>query len=252
MPTACINLPDCRVSLVRERLEVRGRRNAEGSSEELLREIPLRDLDRLIMVESTHLTSAALAALMRAGIPVNLMAWNGNFLGGFLPAQNSHGLARIRQYDRTRDTQFALQMSGRIVTAKIYNQRRVLQRLDAGRKRHASSNPDPNAPDPLDLAPDLAWLDHVFQQAARARSIDELRGYEGASTARYFQAWAGFLPPALRAPQHPPAAQPGERLRQLWRDPPLPRDGRLHPRPRTRSRPRSSACHRKWSMEPRP
>jgi CRISPR-associated protein Cas1 len=197
MPTACINLPDCRVSLVRERLEVRGRRNAEGSSEELLREIPLRDLDRLIMVESTHLTSAALAALMRAGIPVNLMAWNGNFLGGFLPAQNSHGLARIRQYDRTRDTQFALQMSGRIVTAKIYNQRRVLQRLDAGRKRHASSNPDPNAPDPLDLAPDLAWLDHVFQQAARARSIDELRGYEGASTARYFQAWAGFLPPAF-------------------------------------------------------
>lgn len=197
MPTACINQPDCRVSLVRERLEVRGRRTDDGPGDELLREIPLRDLDRLIMVESTHITSPALAALLRANIPVNLMGWNGSFLGGFLPAQNSHGLARLRQCDRTRDPAFALQMSGRLITAKIYNQRRVLQRLDAGRKRHASSNPLPDGTPAVDLGPELIWLDQVFNQAARAGSIDELRGYEGASTAQYFQAWAGFLPAAF-------------------------------------------------------
>ncbi|MBI4664419.1 MAG: CRISPR-associated endonuclease Cas1 [Verrucomicrobia bacterium] len=56
-----------------------------------------------------------------------------NSWAAFLPASNAHGLARLRQYQRTRDPGFALQMSGRIITAKLYNQRRVLQRLAASR-----------------------------------------------------------------------------------------------------------------------
>lgn len=192
MPTACVIQPDCRISLVRERLEVRGRRTDQGL-EEVLREIPIRDVERLILTESTQLTSQAMAALLRQNIPINVLGWNGQFLGGFLPAQNSHGLARLRQYDRTRDAAFALPMAGRIVTAKIYNQRRVLQRLKAGRERHASDDDTSTS----ELTADLAWLDQIFAQSSRSTSLDELRGYEGASTARYFQAWATFLPPAF-------------------------------------------------------
>src|SRR2546427_5415216 len=133
MPTACINQHDCRVSLKSERLEVFGR-NEQTQRDEILREIPIRDLDRLILAESVQITSQALATLLRANIPVNLLGWNGQFLGGFLPAQNAHGLARLRQYRQTLDAGFGLQMAGRIVTAKLYNQRRVLQRLAASRK----------------------------------------------------------------------------------------------------------------------
>ena len=128
MPTACINLADCRVSLTGERLEVHGR-NPETNCEERLREIPLRDLDRLIVGESTYITSPAFAAILRAGIPIQFFAWNGNFLGNFLPAQNSHGLARLQQYRRTLDPTFTTPMAARLVNAKLYNQRRVLQRL---------------------------------------------------------------------------------------------------------------------------
>ena len=53
-------------------------------------------------------TSQALAALLRANIPVNLLGWNGQFLGGLLPAQNAHGLARMRQYQKTQETGFPL------------------------------------------------------------------------------------------------------------------------------------------------
>src|SRR6266571_6193694 len=136
MPTACINQPDCHVHLKSERLEVFGR-NEQTQREEVLREIPLRDLDRLILEESVQVTSHALAALLRANIPVTILGWSGQFLGGFLPAQNAHGLARLRQYRQTLDADFALQMAGRIVTAKIYNQRRVLQRLAASRKENS-------------------------------------------------------------------------------------------------------------------
>jgi CRISPR-associated protein Cas1 len=194
MPTACINQHDCRVSLKSERLEVFGR-NEETQRDEVLREIPIRDLDRLIITESVQVSSHALAALLRATIPVNVLGWNGEFLGGFLPAQNAHGLARLRQYQRTLEMPFAMQMAGRIVTAKIYNQRRVLQRVAASREE----NPEVKAT--------LIWLDSLFASLKQAGNVDELRGCEGASTARYFQAWAIFLPESFsfeRRTKRPP------------------------------------------------
>ena len=53
----------------------------------------------------------------------------------------------------------------------------------------------------------LDWLDALFAPISRSQTLDELRGYEGASTARYFQAWAAFLPedfPFERRSTRPP------------------------------------------------
>ncbi|SPE58788.1 CRISPR-associated endonuclease Cas1 [Verrucomicrobia bacterium] len=190
MPTACVLQSDCSVHLKSERLEV-WRRDAASGAEEILREIPIRDTERLIIAESVQITSHAMAALLRSDIPVNVLAWNGQFLGGFLPATNAHGLARLRQYQRTLDPAYALQMAGRVVTAKLYNQRRVLQRLSASRGE--AEEPEDEVKAAVKEA--LTWLDTLFASIGRSQSVDELRGYEGAATARYFQAWATFLPP---------------------------------------------------------
>ena len=213
MPTAAINQHGCRVSLKSERLEVFGR-NEATQRDEVLRVIPIRDLDRLSIAESVQITSQALAALLRASIPVSVLGCGGQFLGGFLPAHNSHGLARLRQYQRTLDAPFGLQMAGRIITAKLYNQRRVLQRLTASRpdvgQTSALAGPDVvPAPQSALRTPQSAldWLDAIFASLRTSQSIDELRGYEGASTARYFQAWASFLPapfPFERRSTRPP------------------------------------------------
>jgi CRISP-associated protein Cas1 len=202
MPTACLNQSDITVRLSGERLHVL--KNPEsGEKPELLREIPLRDLDRVIAGESAHFTAPALAEILRRGIPIQFFSWNGSFLGNFLPAQNHHGLSRLKQYERTLEPVFSLQMAGRIITAKVYNQRRVLQRLAASRKS-LDSSPDAETPvmeseaGGLDLdqvKATLTWMDHFFASIKTANNIDELRGYEGASTARYFQTWSGFLPP---------------------------------------------------------
>lgn len=219
MPTACLNQSDLRVSLTGERLQVHGR-NVEKDRDELLREIPLRDLERVITSEAVHFTSPALAEILRRGIPIQFFAWNGRFLGNFLPAQNHHGLARLNQYRRTLDPEFTLRMSGRIVVAKLYNQRRVLQRLGAGRGKssgdgenesrdQASQASAPNEPSTMsaELSTTLKWLDALFPSISRSQTLDELRGYEGTATARYFQAWAGFLPaefPFERRSRRPP------------------------------------------------
>jgi CRISPR-associated protein Cas1 len=86
-------------------------------------------------------------------------------------------------------------MAGRIVAAKLYNQRRVLQRVAASR----AELPEVKAA--------LIWMDSLFASLQQAGNVDELRGYEGASTARYFQAWAAFLPgnfPFERRSKRPP------------------------------------------------
>ena len=202
MATACINHPHSRIRLKSERLEINGR-NPQTQAEEVLGEIPLRDLDRLIVSESAQITSPALAALLRAEIPVSFLAWNGRFLGGFLPASNHHGQARLRQYDCTRNPPFALKISNRILTAKVYNQRRVLQRLAAAREKPCAFagavvteidavNEQSGADS--EIAADLAWLGALIPSFKASQTLEELRGYEGASTARYFRVWAGFLP----------------------------------------------------------
>lgn len=206
MPTAIINQSHVRVHLVSERLEVYGRK-PDSDADEVVRVIPLCDLERLIASEDVHFTSPALAELLRRGIPIQFFSWRGQFLGSFLPAQNHHGLTRLRQYQRTLDPAFALQMAGRIVTAKLYNQRRVLQRLAASR---ANDRDPSDQSDPSDPKATLQWLDALFASIKNSQTLDELRGYEGAATARYLQAWATFLPPefpferrSIRPPLNP-------------------------------------------------
>jgi len=217
MPTACIVQPGAYIRLVGERLQVTTPDDEHGPGGR--RDIPLRDLDRLICSEQAQLTNQAMAAVLSAGIPVSLLADNGEFLGSFLPPLNSHAEARLEQYRRTLDPEFARAIAAGLVSAKLYNQRRVLQRMGASRRSDAASVeeramepehppfavegdstadsreiPPPQAPD---LQATLGWLESSFLPIRNSQSIDEIRGYEGATTARYFAAWARFLPEAF-------------------------------------------------------
>ncbi|MCS7338412.1 MAG: CRISPR-associated endonuclease Cas1 [Verrucomicrobiae bacterium] len=217
MPTAVLNQSNVRLQLTSERLEVWGP-NPDTGRDECLRQIPLHDLERLIVSEAVYITAPALAELMRRGIPIQFFTWSGQFLGNFLPAQNNHGMTRLRQYQQTLDPAFCLQIAKRLVTAKLYNQRRVLQRLAASRSDITQSD-QPGTPtkpgQPAkpgqhvqpNISDALAWLDSLFGLIQASTSLDELRGYEGTATARYFQCWATFLPdefPFERRSTRPP------------------------------------------------
>jgi len=192
MPTAYVLQPDLRIRTTSERLLVVDT-DPESGRDTVVREIPIRDLDRLILLDCVSITSQAMGALLRAQIPVVYLSSSGKFLGSFLPAQNAHGEARLLQYRRCLEEKFVLQTAGRIVAAKIYNQRRVLQRLAANRK--------------LDLSKELGGLLSLLSSTSASRTIEELRGFEGAAAARYFELWAGFLPrefPFERRSTRPP------------------------------------------------
>jgi CRISPR-associated protein Cas1 len=183
MPTAILNQPGTRIGLSGLRLEV-FEQDMETRQARTLREIPLRDLDRLLMAESVHITTPALVTLLKNDIPIGYLGGNGEFVGGFYPALNTHGESRIRQYRATCDPEFCLRTAGRIIVAKVYNQRRTLQRLASGRKGTPQDGLDET----------LTWMQHLMSTLSKSKSLEELRGYEGITTARYFHAWASFLP----------------------------------------------------------
>ncbi|CAI9084822.1 CRISPR-associated endonuclease Cas1 [Candidatus Methylacidiphilum fumarolicum] len=192
MPSAYILQTYAKVSLCSERLQVVSY-NKENGTEELIREIPLRELERLVLDQTVSITTPALCELLLRNIPISFIGFNGQILGGFFPPPNSHGLWRLKQYQNCLDPKSVLAYSKQLVKAKIYNQRRSLQRLSSNRKINNEN--------------DIEWLNHLLFKVASAATVDEIRGYEGASTARYFQCWATFLPqefPFERRSNRPP------------------------------------------------
>lgn len=187
MPTACIQHPRARAALESERLVVSF---VDEGGRNIRREIPLFDLERLILSESASITTPALAELLRREIPVCLIDFRGHYLGSFQPAHPDHGAARLLQYQRTLDPEFALKIARKVIIAKIYNQRRMLQRIVASRRTAKIPVAD-SVPTAIDL------MDKAMFSAGHAETLDSLRGYEGLASAKYFPAWATLLPTAF-------------------------------------------------------
>lgn len=191
MPTACIQHPGAKVALESAHLVVNFT-DDDGHTQH--RAIPLHDLERLILAEAATITTPALAEMLRRAIPVSLVDYHGRFLGAFHPATHDHGAARLRHYQRTLDPDFQLVIARKIIVAKIYNQRRLLQRLAANRSDRSVGSVGSIPPQ---IPEALTALDRAMTAAGAAASLDSLRGHEGLAAARYFSAWASLLPEAF-------------------------------------------------------
>jgi len=130
---------------------------------------------------------------MRRNIPLHYLDGLGHPLADCLPAAPPAADTRLRQYQLALEPDFGLQIARALVQTKVFNQHRVVQRLEAN---HA-----------LGLGPDLQTLADYQQHALAADDLGSLRGIEGASTALYFRLWSRFLPepfPFERRSARPP------------------------------------------------
>jgi CRISP-associated protein Cas1 len=190
MPSACIQTPGSKISLESERIVVVSPNDDGASPRETRRDIPLRDLERMVMGEGVSATTPALMEMLRRSIPISFIDGRGRFLGSFQPAAPDHGAARLRLYQRVLEVDFQLAIAREIIVAKTYNQRRLVQRVAANRKAEELEVPS-------GIAVTLDALDRSISKMAVADSLETLRGHEGLAAARYFSAWAALLPPAF-------------------------------------------------------
>lgn len=192
MPSLCLLTPATMASLRGERLVVEVP-SEEQPGDYTRAEVPLRDVDSVVITENVAMTMPALAECLRREIPV-LMTWRGERVIGICIPPAPHCAARLAQYGRVRDPEYALGVAAAWVAAKISNERRVLQRL-------ASNRAGSQVRDALD------YLEQIARRCPAARSVETLRGHEGTAAGTYFEALARFFPedcPFERRSRRPP------------------------------------------------
>lgn len=178
MATLVLNNDSISVSLESDHLIIR-QHNQEGSFDTL----PIKDVERVIVIGKPAITFPVLARFMDRHIPCTFLT-KGDRMRGVLdsfPDRNAD--RRILQYDKLREDDVCLQLSRELIRMKLRNCRRVIQRLCANR-----GSPIPTV--------DEHWreLNACLSDVNDACDVDSVRGIEGIGAFHYFRLLSEFLP----------------------------------------------------------
>ena len=150
--------------------------------------IPLKMLQRLVVRGDTMLSTSVLSELTSNGIGfLSISGRRGDKIAQLTGNLHNDGTRRINQYRAYMDKSIRLETARRTVDAKLANQQRLVERLIDAR---------PDERNRLTRAARTLTLTRT--QLAESNSTDQLRGYEGAAAAAFFQAYASVLPPRLK------------------------------------------------------
>ncbi len=150
-----------------------------SAREGLLLEMPVAQLEQVVLVGNVTVTAPVVRLLLEQGIGLVYMTSGGRLLGRLQPPESKNVPLRWAQFQAAADPQRSLLIARSIVCGKILNQRTLLQK--AAREGIAG----------LDDA--VAHLRALAEQAHRAATLDALRGLEGAAAAEYFRQWPRLI-----------------------------------------------------------
>lgn len=131
--------------------------------------VPARDLCHVVLCGGVSITSGAVAMLSRRGLPIVHASSQGMPRAITTPLASGRGLLRRRQCVQTSDPARRLDMSRRIVAAKIALQATLL-------RRNAVPRPGKT----------LRRMKELAAASAEAADLPALRGLEGMSARLYF------------------------------------------------------------------
>ncbi|WP_428265543.1 CRISPR-associated endonuclease Cas4g/Cas1g [Haliangium sp.] len=138
--------------------------------------VRLKDVSRINLHGSAHITLPALRAALGSGIPVGLFSYGGWYYGKVQGHDHKNVLLRQAQYAAAADPERCLVIARRLVRAKIKNARVLLRRNCRALDRRV-----------------LDDLSGHIRRAGNADNVDSLLGIEGSAARVYFQYFAGML-----------------------------------------------------------
>jgi len=146
-------------------------------------EIPIREVQRILVFGNIQLTSSVLSTCLEHQIPVVFLTQLGEYKGHLWSAESADLVLETAQFERHKQPDFKLAIAQEIVQGKVWNSKQLLQRLN--RKRQL-----PEVTAAIDgLHQDIQAMDNLDASA----SLDQLRGQEGAAAARYFAALSKLI-----------------------------------------------------------
>lgn len=140
--------------------------------DEVITAIPLRDVERIVLLGPVQLSAAAAQTLLKKAIPVVFATTKGRYCGALSSGQENTELL-IKQVDLHRDDGYRLAVAKAIVSAKIKHQRSLL-------RRYGRNHPHP------DIHEAANQITNLFSNLDNAASVPEAMGFEGQASALYF------------------------------------------------------------------
>ncbi|WP_196593201.1 CRISPR-associated endonuclease Cas1 [Pectinatus sottacetonis] len=156
------------------RIQKKGDKFIVGRNLETIMEIPAEILEGLVLIESVQVSSQAMVALLQQGIPVTWISSMGKFFGRLESTQHVN-VTKHKQQMLVQDTPFAIELSKKIIAAKVHNQIVILRRYN----RHKQSN---------EISTIISNILATRKNINSATSKEQIMGYEGIIARLYFEA----------------------------------------------------------------
>ncbi len=128
-------------------------------------EIPLQQIEQVIVLGHTHFSHDAIAALLKNGIPVVFSSLRGGYRGTLSAGHGRQIHRRLQQYDAMRCPVRRLGAARALVQAKLRGQARLLRQWQ------------------LPIAQDIP---RALQASNHCQTLDQLRGHEGIAARSFF------------------------------------------------------------------
>lgn len=141
----------------------------------LLYDLPLSDLQAVLLLGNHHLTTPAMAACLNNAVPVHLANGAGVYRGVLWNGRPEQGYELwLRQIAAFEDPDISRYCSLEVVGARLRHMREVLRQRQLDHR--------------------LVHLERAIVGLDRIDSIDSLRGHEGRATREYFERLATVVP----------------------------------------------------------
>lgn len=154
-----------------------------GRNHETLLEIPEETLEGLLVTDTVQITSHAMVSLLHLGIPVTWLSSRGKYFGR-LESTSHVNVFKQKQQFLLQDQPFSLEMSRRVLLAKVHNQLTLLRRYNREGQIPAVM---------IDIHNMMTMADHL----KTAEDRESLMGYEGMAAKIYFSALGKIVDPAF-------------------------------------------------------
>ena len=139
------------------------------------RSVPVETLESIMILGKVQLTTQCMEECLKKGIPVAFLSKGGRYFGRLMSPGHIKPVLQ-REQALLYDTPFAVELSRRILVAKINNQRVVL-------KSYARSSK-------IDVREIDEEMKYCLSHIMRCGTIPELMGYEGHAAKQYFKGLA--------------------------------------------------------------
>ena len=157
-------------------LQKRGERLLVSKNGKSLLEMPLYQIESIMVIGNVQLTSQAVQTLLQNGIDVVYMTFSGKYLGRTAAESSKNIFLRLAQYEIYQNMEKRLAFAKQIVFSKIENQRQLIKnwRWDPGDQEWKT---------------EMKQIEELQKKVFTAERTGKLMGLEGMASNLYFRSF---------------------------------------------------------------